>query len=88
MMSERACPILRIFQLPFKVNLTFERVSRVLEKGGATVVVNNPNDMDEIAAQVKALDFSEFLVTDRDYSDSEWKWEAQAGPANDDTPSS
>lgn len=60
--------------MPFKVPLTWVRRAQVIEHGGASVVVNNPNDLQEIKARLEARDFCEFLITDREYDEETWSF--------------
>lgn len=60
--------------LPYKVELRFERTALVTERGGASVVVDDPTDIKEITAKLQVGDFKEFLITERDYSQMQWKW--------------
>lgn len=76
--------------MPFKVPLTWVRRARVIEKGGASVVVNNPNDLAEIKALIEARDFCEFLVTEREYEEEQWSFApilTEQDNDNPDTPS-
>ena len=50
------------------------RRAQVVERGGASVVVNNPNDLQEIKARLEARDFYEFLITDREYDEESWSF--------------
>lgn len=78
--------------MPFKVDLTWEKTARVVERGGASVVVSNPNDLAEIKARLEAGDFYEFLVTEREYDDEHWSFnpilteQDNADPSSDPEP--
>lgn len=58
-----------------RVHMTFNRQARVIETGGCTVEVKDPNDMREIRQKTEARDFVEFLVADRDYDEEDWEFE-------------
>lgn len=54
-----------------KVDLFWERTATVYEKGGCSVIVDDPNDEEEIARKFKERDFYEFLTTQRTYGPGE-----------------
>jgi hypothetical protein len=57
------------------VNLVFTRQATVVETGGCSVKVENPEDWDEIQAKIDAQDFHEFLITSREYDEEDWDFE-------------
>lgn len=69
------------------MDLTWERTARVVERGGASVVVSNPNDLAEIKARLEGQDFYEFLITEREYDDDQWSFQPMLTEQDNDDPS-
>lgn len=73
--------------MPFELDLTWVRTCRVVEKGTASILVDNPNDAIEIDAKLRALDFHTFRTEDREYGDQVWSCQMiETGQDNDNSP--
>lgn len=56
----------------YRVTVSFEKESLVKEKGRLSVDIDDPFDDKQIKAQIKKGNIKEFLITDREYVDTEW----------------
>ena len=60
-----------------EIKLSFTRVARVKESGKARIEVINPEDIEAIKNKMRNNDFKQFVITEREYEDIEWKVETE-----------
>lgn len=70
-----------------KIRVNWQRTGRVTEKGSAFILVDDPNDPEELNAKIDREEFLRYLVKDRDYSELQTEYEVVNAPntsSNDD----
>jgi hypothetical protein len=58
----------------YEVRIPFVRGGGVVEKGHVSILVNNIHDTSEIEHTLSRGNFKSFLVTDREYIETEWNF--------------
>jgi hypothetical protein len=66
-----------------KVDLVFTRVVPVVETGSCTVLVKDPDNMNEVFGKANRGDFLNYLVISRDYDTEEEDWEFELAEDDD-----
>ncbi len=60
-----------------EILVEFTRTSPVVETGRGTILVSDPDDVEEIQEKMARGEFKSFVITSRRHLDLEWDWESK-----------